>query len=60
MMDASGRPADMTRWGMPMGGQWVQGGMMGPTHGGMSWTGMGPAWMASNGSYGMVFTFTTA
>ena len=59
MMDASGHGVDMTRWGMPMGGQWAQSGMMGATHGGMPWSGMGPAWMAANGSYGMGFTFTT-
>lgn len=60
MMDASGRGVDMTRWGMPMGGQWAQSGMMGATHAGRPWSGMGPGWMAANGSYGMGFTFTTA
>lgn len=38
------------------GGQWVTGGMMGM--GGA--TRMGPGWRHANGSYGMVFTFTTA
>ena len=38
------------------GGQWATGGMMGT--GGS--TMMGPGWRHANGSYGMVFTFTTA
>lgn len=58
MMDASGRPVDMGQWGMSMGGQWAQSGMMGSSHAGMPWSGMAP-WMAPDGSYGMGFTFTT-
>ena len=43
-----------------MGGQWIMGGMMTGTHGGMAWGMMGSGWHNANGSYGMVFTFTTA
>ena len=42
-----------------MGGQWVGGGMMSPTHGGMNWNGMG-TWADACGGYGMAFPFTTA
>jgi hypothetical protein len=43
-----------------MGGKWVMGGgMMTPTHGGMSWNGMG-SWADGCGGYGMAFPFTTA
>jgi hypothetical protein len=38
------------------GGQWAAGGMMGVGDSRM----MGPGWRHANGSYGMVFTFTTA
>jgi hypothetical protein len=38
------------------GGQWATGGMMGTAGSTM----MGPGWRHANGSYGMVFTFTTA
>ena len=40
---------------MTMGG----GGMMNGSHGGMGWGMMGANWRHTNGSYGMVFTFTT-
>ena len=30
------------------------------THGGMGWGMMASGWHNANGSYGMVFTFTTA
>jgi hypothetical protein len=46
--------------GLGMGGQWIMGGMMSGTHGGMAWGMMGNGWRNANGSYGMVFTFTTA
>ena len=38
-----------------MGGQWIMGGMMTGTHGGMGWGMMGSGWRNANGSYGMVF-----
>ena len=54
MMDAEGRGAGMGRYGMGRGGRWATGGMMsGQT--GM----MGTGWACGNGSYGMVFEFTT-
>ncbi|MDX2060078.1 MAG: Ig-like domain-containing protein [Gemmatimonadales bacterium] len=55
MMDADGRPAGMDRHGMEMGGQWVGTEMMGG-QGDM----MGAGWGNANGSYGMVFGFTTS
>lgn len=54
MMDASGLSVGMDRYGMGMGGQWATGGMMGGQTGMM-----GTGWMHANGSYGMVFEFTT-
>lgn len=57
MMGANGLPLDLNQ--MPMGGQWAYSSMMG-SHGGMSWNMMGPGWHGSNGSYGMLFMFTTA
>jgi hypothetical protein len=44
----------MEQYGMGMGGQWATGGMMGGQTGMM-----GTGWHNSNGSYGMVFGFTT-
>jgi Big-like domain-containing protein len=60
MMSAAGVPVDYTAHGSAMGGQWIMGGMMTGTHGGMGWGMMGSGWRNANGSYGMVFTFTTA
>lgn len=57
MMGTNGLPLDLNQ--MPMGGQWAFPSMMG-NHGGMSWNMMGSGWQGSNGSYGMVFSFTTA
>ncbi len=59
MSDADGDAIGYERCVQTMGGQWateqmMEGGMMGG--GGM----MGPGWRNANGSYGMVFTFTTA
>ncbi len=54
MMDGSGKRIGMDRNGMRMGGEWATGGMMGGQTGMM-----GTGWMHTNGSYGMVFEFTT-
>jgi hypothetical protein len=59
MMTSGGAAVDYTA-GLGMGGQWIMGGMMTGTHGGMQWGMMGSGWRNANGSYGMVFTFTTA
>jgi hypothetical protein len=59
MTSAVGMAVDYTA-GLGMGGQWIMGGMMTGTHGGMGWGMMGNGWHNANGSYGMVFTFTTA
>ena len=64
MTDASGNHINYEEHGMDMGGQWISqqmlgnwggGGMMGGGMGSM----MGPGWQHHNGSYGMVFYFTT-
>ena len=54
MMDANGEGIGFGDHGRHMGGQWATGQMMGGA-GGM----MGPGWSHANGTYGMVFTFTT-
>ena len=64
LQGANGQMINMTAGGM-MGGQFVTGGMMGSAAGGMmngQWgPGMtGAGWRASNGTFGMFFTFTTA
>jgi hypothetical protein len=59
MMSAGGAAVDYAA-GLGMGGQWIMGGMMTSSHGGMPWGMMGSGWHNANGSYGMVFTFTTA
>jgi hypothetical protein len=59
MMDADDHPANMDP-GLMMGGQWLTGGMMGGMHAGSPMSMMGSGWLGSNGSYGMVFSFTTA
>ena len=59
MMDADDHPVNMDP-GLAMGGQWLMGGMMGGMHAGSSMGMMGSGWVGSNGSYGMVFSFTTA
>lgn len=68
MTDAFGRHVDLETHGPHMGGHWADGAMMG---GGMTGPGqdhmgsgqghMGDGWRCpTNGSYGMVFSFTTA
>jgi hypothetical protein len=59
MLSSGGVNVDYTA-GLGMGGQWIMGGMMTGTHGGMGWGMMGSGWRNANGSYGMVFTFTMA
>jgi hypothetical protein len=60
MVDADDQLMDMNMYGPGLGGQWIQGGMMGASHAGMGWGMMGPGWRHPDGPYGMVFTFTTA
>jgi hypothetical protein len=59
MRDSTGRTIDMGQYGGAMGGQWIMGGMMGPSHAGSPWGMMGGNWQGTNGSYGMGFQFTT-
>jgi len=60
MMTQARQPLDYDPYGPGMGGQWLMGGRMGPSHGGNPWGMMGSGWRGSNGSYGMEFPFTTA
>jgi hypothetical protein len=59
MMDTDNRPVGMDP-GLLLGGQWLMAGMMGGMHAGSPMGMMSSGWMGSNGSYGMVFAFTTA
>lgn len=61
MTDADGHVVDLETHGMSMGGEWVEGSMMGGGMMGGQDSHMGEGWQhPSNGSYGMIFTFTTA
>jgi hypothetical protein len=59
MTDSAGRTIDTGQYGGAMGGQWIMGGMMGPSHAGSPWGMMDGTWQGTNGSYGMAFQFTT-
>ena len=60
MTDADGQPVGMGNMMSQMGGVWLTSGMMGGMHAGQPIGSMGSGWMGSNGSYGMMFTFTTS
>jgi Bacterial Ig-like domain len=60
LMTQAGQPIDYDAYGPGMGGQWIQGGMMGGSHAGTAWGMMGGPWHGANGAYGMAFPFTTA
>jgi len=64
MMDGDGLPVNLEMHGLEMGGSWATRDMMtGGMGGGMGGQGthMGTGWQhPSNGTYGVVFTFTTA
>jgi hypothetical protein len=60
MMDADDQPVNMEQHGLAMGGQWLMAGMMGGIHAGSPMHMLGAGWRGANGSYGMVFPFTTA
>ena len=55
MTDAAGKPLDYSRCVSQFGGQWATSGMMGGNQ-----NMMGPGWRGTNGTYGMLFTFTTS
>ena len=55
MRDDQNHMVGLERNGMMMGGQWTAGSMMGGNTGMM-----GTGWQHANGSYGMIFTFTTS
>lgn len=64
MMDAEGDTVDLGKYGPGCGGEWATESMM---TGGMGMMGgqgngwqMGSGWADDNGTYGMIFTFTTA
>ncbi len=58
MMDAHGGTVDFDSNGTHMGGDWATGDMMGGMMGGHPH--MDEGWEHSNGTFGMVFSFTTA
>lgn len=62
MMDEDGDQVDLEMHGLGMGGQWATASMMtGGMMGGMSGGHMGSGWLdPDNGTYGMIFQFTTA
>jgi hypothetical protein len=60
MMDADGHPVDMQDHQTANGGEWLMPTMMGGMHAGMPMGGMGAGWKGTNGSYGMLFPFTTS
>ena len=65
MMDEDGDSVDLDMYGPGMGGMWATGSMMaggmGMGMGGQTGWHMGAGWAGpSSGTYGMVFTFTTA
>ncbi len=57
MTDANGNVVNMVNM---MADTWLMPGMMGGMHAGQPMNMMGAGWQGSNGSYGMMFTFTTA
>lgn len=59
MMDADGHAVDLSANQSQCGGQWLMPTMMGGMHAGAPMSGMGDGWHGTNGSYGMVFPFTT-
>jgi len=60
MMDADDHPIDMGQHQTQTGGQRLMpDGMMGGMHAGAPMSGMGAGWKAADGSYGMIFPFTT-
>jgi len=61
MTTQAGLLLDFNQYGPMMGGQWIEGGMMGAGfHAGSPWGMMGGPWQHPNGAYGMAFSFTTA
>lgn len=54
MMDTDGQGLGMGQFGMGMGGRWATRSMLGGQSGMM-----GTGWTHGNGSYGMLFEFTT-
>ncbi len=63
MMGADGRPVDFSQNQQRCGGQWATYGMMNGVGGGMMGSGggmMGQGWQGANGTFGMIFQFTTA
>jgi len=60
-MTQAGQPVDYSQYGPMMGGQWIQGTMMGSGfHAGAPWGMMTGYWRNTNGAYGLAFSFTTA
>ena len=60
MLDASGNGVDFTSCASQFGGQWAIDSMMGGSMMGGGTNMMGTGWQGADGTYGMVFLFTTA
>jgi len=60
ILGENGQPADMSRYGMSLGGQWVVGGMTTGVHAGSPWGTTSDGSPLASGSLGMAFVFTTA
>jgi hypothetical protein len=58
MLATNGHPVDLNP-GTHMGGTMANAGMMGSSHQGDMMGGMGPGWRHDDGTYGMIFPFTT-
>lgn len=59
MLDADGDLLDYDHCAREHGGQWATQSMMGGSMMGGTWNMMGDGWQHPNGTYGMVFVFTT-
>ena len=59
MRDADDHPVDLPTHMAGNGGEWFMPTMMGSMHAGMPMSGMGAGWSGANGSFGMLFPFTT-
>lgn len=59
MMDAGDHPVGLQSHMAGNGGEWFMPMMMGDMHAGMPVNGMASGWKGANGSFGMLFSFTT-
>jgi hypothetical protein len=59
MLDGEGHEVGFSQHGSGMGGQWATAAMMGNGMAGSTGSMMGTGWRHADGTYGMVFRFTT-